>query len=1490
MLPLTPSVAAVARVVHLSSDAVVDYPSPFSLYWKSLPQDALRSTTVITLPHGSDPTPELLRQSTAALLSCTAPNSSALIRLLPHLPELSARPIVIHVVAQGDLADALVLRAAVPYFIHSSSPQQAHDNALLASRLARTERKAVVHVFHVGNKHDKVEEIAEDNVKHFLYAEKRTRTHSRAAGRAQSPVPSRPQSPIARPYSPSPTRPYSPSPKHANGHANGLVNGHSRKGGDSDGRHSPRSVTPATPTFTIPVDPITAELLEGYEAAALATLALVRRSQRALAQRGHSDPHTVIFGFGLTSLDFNVDGVAYIDVSLLSPLPSSRILTAVRPSVRHIVVLEQVQKWTTRWTPLFLDIVNVLQHRDPEDRPTVRSAYLGDTSGLQPKDVATFLQAVTASKPSARTRLGASIATLSSVPEVPHIPRHESSYTRILGHLFGERLEISNSPSLVQSQGEFATSPEFALGRIRGTLEERAELTKAIHELLQDAKLSSETHSLLSRWILVKDDAAKSLQIGDEIVAALQSGVDHPAASRILLLREHFRVRSRWIIGSDAWSHDLGASGLHHAIASGLNVNVLILDTLPYTARNTSDPNRRKHDIGLYAMNYGNAYVASIAVYSSYAQVLQALVEADRFDGPSVILAYLPYTTEESTALDLLKETKLAVDSGYWPLYRWDPSKDAAGKEPFSLDSDAVKNDLQTFLDRQNHLSQLVRAKPLFPVGLVTSLGETVKAERKKRAQKVYEELLSAIDAPPLLILYASDGGAAEKKAKQLAGRAQARRLSTTITTMDTMDIDALSHEEHIIFVTSTAGQGEPPQNGRTLFKLLNAVVATGAQPLTKMKYSVFAMGDSHYWPRPEDAHFYNRPGKDLDMKLAALGGERFADLGLGDDQDVDGAETGYKVWEPRVWKALGVDSIEIREAEPEPITNEHIKAASSYLRGTIAEGLTDTSTGALAASDTQLTKFHGIYQQDDRDIRDEREAQGVEPAYSFMIRVRLPGGVCSPAQWLAMDQISDEHGSGNFKLTTRQTFQFHGIIKKHLKPSMQAINRSLLDTLAACGDVNRNVLCSAIPSLSELHAQVYAFAKRVSEHLLPRTSAYHEIWLDKKLVAGEALKDFEPLYGEFYLPRKFKVAVAVPPINDVDVFTNDVGFIAIVNERGKLVGFNVTAGGGMGVTHGSKKTYPRTGSILGFVTPEQGTIVAEKIMLVQRDNGNRVDRKNARLKYTIDRMGLDTFRTEVEKLLGFRFQPARPYTFDRNIDEFGWQTGEDGRHHFTCFIENGRVQDEPDRDFKTALREIAKIHKGEFRLTANQHLIISNVASAELPEIKRLLAHYKLDNVNFSGLRLSSSACVAFPTCGLAMAESERYLPLLIDKVEKMCEENGLRNDSIVMRMTGCPNGCARPYVAEVAFVGKAPGTYLMLLGGGYYGQRLNKIYRESVTEPEILAILKPMIKRYALERLDGEHFGDFVIRVGYISRTTEGKAWYEGMGGEGPYREIAV
>ena len=637
-------------------------------------------------------------------------------------------------------------------------------------------------------------------------------------------------------------------------------------------------------------------------------------------------------------------------------------------------------------------------------------------------------------------------------------------------------------------------------------------------------------------------------------------------------------------------------------------------------------------------------------------------------------------------------------------------------------------------------------------------------------------------------------------------------------------------------------------------------------------------MGDSHYWPRKEDAHYYNKAGKDLHKALTDLGAQELAPLGLGNDQDPDGPQTAYKIWEPAMWKALGVDNFESTEPELEPITNEHIKIASNYLRGTIAEGLADKSTGALAESDGQLTKFHGIYQQDDRDIREERKAAGLEPAFSFMVRMRLPAGVCTPSQWLAVDEISDRRGNHTFKLTTRQTFQFHGIVKADLKPAMQEINQMLLDTIAACGDVNRTVMCSANPSIGKLHSQVFEFASELSEQLKPQTSAYAEIWLDKKQIFGEAVKDVEPLYGEYYLPRKFKIAIAVPPDNDVDVYCHDLGSIAILDDKKELLGFNVTIGGGMGVTHSVKTTYPRLGDVVGFITPEEGLNVAKAVLTTQRDNGNRLNRKNARVKYTVDRMGIKAFVAEVESRWGKKFAPAKDFAFTSNTDKFGWQTGYDGRRHFTAFVENGRVQDEPGKPFKTALQEIAKVHKGVFRLTANQHVIIADVPPEEEKTIQALLDKYHLANVDFSALRLSSAACVAFPTCGLAMAESERYLPILIDKVEKIMEEEGLRNDSITMRMTGCPNGCARPWAAEVAFVGKAPNSYLMLLGGGYHGQRLNKIYREAVSEEEILQILQPMIKAYALERKDGEHFGDFVIRKGYISATKSGKEFYDG------------
>ncbi|KAG1804502.1 sulfite reductase subunit beta [Suillus subaureus] len=1420
---MSSATSSVARVAYLASDIIVDSQptlpstSQFAKEYSSLSATSSRRPTILSVPLGGDPGSTLLRNGSAAgLISFTSSAAAqTVIRLVLDAAELSSFPLVLHLAVKNDLSDVLLLHSAVPFFLISRTPQQAHDNSLLASRLARTEKKAVVHAFYDA-KNDSVEEISESEVQPFLLSEKLASTNG--------------------------------------------VNGHNGANG-----HNGHSATVVSPSL---------ELFKLYERAALSTVVRIRRACPPLSVHGSSEPHTVIFGLGdIPPVD--IDGVSVVSLSLLTPLLPSRILDVIPPSASRIIILEQLHRWNTKWTPLYLELVDAIHQREVEQRPHIQSVYFSDPAQVIPLAILKLLQAAPSSAP---IQLGSASASSLLSPEVPHIPKHESSYTKILSHVFGERLEVSNSPALVLKQGAIATSPEFALGRVRGQLDQRNELIRSVQKLLEVKEVSPELHKLCSQWVLVKDDDTKSRSVGNDLITALESSKSSsPIIDRILALRAHFPTRSRWIIGSDAWSYDLGASGLHHAIASGLNINILIIDTLPYTSRNSADPHRRKQDAGLYAMNHGDIYVASVAVYSSH-------------NGPSVVLAYLPYQNEDAPALEVLKETKLAVDAGYWPLYRWDPVKEAQGKEPFALDSDAVKNDLQQFLDRQNHLSQLVRSKPELATELVSSLGENVKEARRRKAQQAYDDLVVSLDAPPLVVLYASDGGTAEKFAKRLANRGKARGLSTSIGTIDSMSIDTLSQEEYVAFVTSVAGQGEPPQNGRTLFKALNAAALRGEKPFSKLRYSVFALGDSHYWPRAEDAHYYNKPGKDLDTRLEQLGGERFADIGLGDDQDADGPDTGYKVWEPLVWKTFGVDNIEVKEAEPDPITNEHIKAASGYLRGTIAEGLEDNSTGALDPSDTQLTKFHGIYQQDDRDIRDERQAQGVEPAYSFMIRVRTPGGVCTSEQWLQMDRIADEHGNGTFKITTRATFQFHGVIKRHLKPSIQEINKVLLDTLAACGDVNRNVICSAIPSSSRLHAQVYNFSKLVSAHLLPRTTAYHEIWLDKKMVAGEAVKDFEPLYGEFYLPRKFKIAVAVPPTNDVDIFANDLGFIAIVNEQGDLAGFNVTIGGGMGVAHGNKKTYPRVADVIGFCTIEQGPIVAEKVMLTQRDNGNRADRKNARLKYTIDRMGLDVFKAEVESRLGYPLAPARPYTFDRNIDDFGWSTGDDGRHHVMLFIENGRIQDEPERDFKTGLREIAKIHKGTFRLTANQHIMISEISTEDVPEIKRILAKYKLDNLNYTGLRLSSSACVAFPTCGLAMAESERYLPVLIDKVEKICEENGLRNDSIVMRMTGCPNGCARPYVAEVAFVGKAPGSYSMLLGGGYYGQRLNKIYRETVSEPEILAILKPMIKRYALERIEGEHFGDFVIRAGYIAPTTSGKEWYDNMGGEGQYREAAA
>jgi len=543
----------------------------------------------------------------------------------------------------------------------------------------------------------------------------------------------------------------------------------------------------------------------------------------------------------------------------------------------------------------------------------------------------------------------------------------------------------------------------------------------------------------------------------------------------------------------------------------------------------------------------------------------------------------------------------------------------------------------------------------------------------------------------------------------------------------------------------------------------------------------------------------------------------------------------------------------------------EYIKKNSNYLRGTIKESLQNPLTGALAADDIKLLKFHGSYQQYDRDLEQERKRQKLEPLYQFMVRVRAAGGLTQPQQWLILDELAEKYGNNTLKLTTRQSFQFHGILKRNLKSTISTIHEALMTTIATCGDVNRNVMCNPNPFHSHIHEEVYEQAEKLSEHFKPKTKAYYEIWLGGTPLSEEKVEniaDREPLYQETYLPRKFKIAMAIPPRNDVDIFANDLGFIAI-EEEGKLAGYNVSVGGGLGNTLGDDATYPRLADVIGFVKPEQVIQLAEGVISLQRDYGNRLDRKNARLKYTIDNMGLDVFVHKLNSWLGWELQQAKPFKFTTNGDSYGWLQGSNDKWFYTLFVEHGRVRDERNYQLKSALREIAKIHRGDFRLTGNQNLIISNVSQMDKSKIENILTNFGvLNNPKLTGLRLHSMACVALNTCGLAFAESERYLPFLVDKLDKIMHKYGLEKDAINIRMTGCPNGCARSYLGEIGFVGRAPGHYNLYLGASHNGDRLNALYKEMIDEEAILKALEPLIKQYAEQREDAEHFGDFVIR----------------------------
>jgi sulfite reductase (NADPH) hemoprotein beta-component len=542
----------------------------------------------------------------------------------------------------------------------------------------------------------------------------------------------------------------------------------------------------------------------------------------------------------------------------------------------------------------------------------------------------------------------------------------------------------------------------------------------------------------------------------------------------------------------------------------------------------------------------------------------------------------------------------------------------------------------------------------------------------------------------------------------------------------------------------------------------------------------------------------------------------------------------------------------------------ETMKANSRYLRGTIRESIADAVTGAMHEADSKLIRYHGTYQQDDRDVREERHRQKLEPAYQFMIRVRVPGGVVTPPQWLAMDKLTRQYGSHTLRVTSRQTFQIHCILKENLKPSIAAVNATLLDTFATSGDVNRNVVCSSNPMASQHHATVLKWTRTLSEHLLPKTHAYHELWLDAERV--DPATEHEPLYGKRYLPRKFKIAIAMPPTNDIDVFKDDLGLIAMF-EGDTLQGFNISVGGGLATVHGDPTTYPRLADLLGFATPEQIVAVAEQVIALQRDLGNRVSRLHSRLKYTVDRMGVDAFKAELEKRLGFSLAPVRPYTFDRNGDRFGWTETHDGLWHLCLYLQAGRVANTDELGLLDGMRAIAEVHDGQLRLTSNQNVIIANIRLENRERIRALVTEYGLDGYTHARrFRLDALSCVALPTCPLAMAEAERYLPHLLDKIEALLERHGLQDAPILFRLSGCPNGCSRPYLGEIALVGRALGRYDLRLGADDRGERLNAVYRENVDEATILSELDALFARYGAEREPSEAFGDFVRRVGVL------------------------
>lgn len=545
----------------------------------------------------------------------------------------------------------------------------------------------------------------------------------------------------------------------------------------------------------------------------------------------------------------------------------------------------------------------------------------------------------------------------------------------------------------------------------------------------------------------------------------------------------------------------------------------------------------------------------------------------------------------------------------------------------------------------------------------------------------------------------------------------------------------------------------------------------------------------------------------------------------------------------------------------------EKIKTSSQGLRGSIKDSLTDHITGKIRDDDTQVIKFHGMYQQDDRDIREERANKKLETLFSFMVRLRLPGGFLNPKQWVSLHHIAGEYSTGVIKVTTRQTIQLHGILKGDIKPTVKAFNLAELDSIATCGDINRNVTCNALPSQSPLHKEVHSYAEKISKMLMPKTQSYYEIWLgEEELLNRES--EIDPLYQDRYLPRKFKIGIAIPPHNDVDVFTNDIGLTAIVEDE-KLLGFNIAIGGGLSFTHGNDATYPRLATNICYTDSEEKTLkTIYEIITIQRDFGNRSDRKQARLKYTVDRLGLDFYKAELSKRTGFQLDPPKSVQFTQRKDDFGWSQSGDGLWHYTAFVECGRITDENGINTKQAFLEIAILEVANFRFTCNQNAVLSDIAGKDKEKIEEILVKNNVvsSTEKSSSIRLSSLACVAFNTCPLALAEAQRYIPSLITKIEPILDKYNMLKDDIVLRMTGCPNGCGRSTASEIGLIGTAYGLYNLHIGGDRNGLRLNRKFKENLDEENILLTLDDLFFKYSKGKIDSETFGDFCIRTNLV------------------------